>query len=348
LSDPSGTEPPSSLFVRALFGALAAGAASLAVGCATIWGFEDAVPLRTDGGSVEGGDADSAGEPAGCTCVSPAPDGWTGPFELGKSTGSPAGNPPPCGTTYPSEAFIGFASPSTTPASCACSCSAASGSCSGPVATVFGDGNCSRPCGTVTLGAACASLDPGTCGGGGGKGSGGGGGMSVTVTAPSPGPGACTPQPSADAGAPPWTASARLCGPATALPVGTCASDQRCAPAPDPGFETGTYCVSQAGHVTCPAGPYTVSHTYFATANDTRSCTGCACEPPVCPSVNLSTFTDMACMSASSKTTAPSGCIVASSALVSSVASTATCVARAGMVAGMFVPTSPSTLCCTN
>jgi len=338
-------ELPVRRFMRtALTGMLCAAA----VGCSTIWGFEDAVPMRgSDGGMVASGP---------CACVAAAPDGWEGPFELFEGSGAPAPDPPSCGGAYlPTPAFTGFASPGDAGATCACTCSRPSSTCSAPEATVFADGICSKPCGTVAIGESCTSLDPVSCNPGGqGPGGGKGGVTSVTIGPSVASPGTCTAQPTADVGPAPWTQSARLCAPAGAQPVSGCdAASSVCAPATAVGFAADTYCILRPGTAACPAETYTFQRTYYASASDTRGCSACTCDAPTgvdCAGVGVSTYADTTCASRPGTTAAPSGCIAASAALLpaaSTIPGAGSCIAHAGQPLGMFSPTNASTICCT-
>jgi len=77
-----------------------------------------------------------------------------------------------------------------------------------------------------------------------------------------------------------WTTAARVCswGGPVDNPGGCAAAGNQCVLAPPAGFAT-KLCVYQSGAGTCPAA-YPNSNVFFATASDTRRCTGCTCSGP--------------------------------------------------------------------
>jgi hypothetical protein len=328
------------LLVRAILAGPFAVGVFVLVGCADIWGFQDAVALRDGGLDGANGAQDDVAAQGGCACLPPPPDPWQGPDVLLEGNGAPSPSTA-CDGDYPTAVFDGFAAPGEAPAVCSCSCGPPTGTCSLPVAKLFKDNLCSKPCAPdMTVGAACAAFDMGC-----------GGGVHVLLGASEPTGGACAPQPIVTVGPAPWTESALVCGASAPLPSGACAAGDVCAPAPSGAFEADTYCAVRLGSWTCPATTYTVPHTYYAAADDTRMCSPCTCDAPIggsCASATASTSMSMMCGPPTLAVPLPSGCITTTNALFAGAVPTGgTCAAKGGEPGGNFAPKTPWTVCCT-
>lgn len=328
------------LFVRAtLAGPFTVGIVNLA-GCADIWGFQDPVALRD--AAVDGANAaqDDAAAQSGCACLPAPPAPWQGPDVLLEGHGAPSPSTA-CDGDYPTAALEGFARPGEAAAMCGCSCGPPTGTCSPPVAKLFKDNACSNPCAPeITIGAACAAFDMGC-----------GGGVHVLLGASTPTGGACTPQPVVTIPPAPWTESVLVCGTSAPLTPGTCSAGDVCAPVPSSAFDADTYCAVRLGSWACPATTYTVSHTYYAAADDTRMCSPCTCDAPVgesCTGATAATSMGMTCGMPTVAVPLPSGCIATTNALFAGAVPTGgTCAARGGEPGGSFTPKAPWTVCCT-
>lgn len=216
------------------------------------------------------------------------PGGWVGPLALWEAGG--AATPPECAEAggFPTEIATGGVGLSGAGPLCpTCSCNAPKGvACQIGSATFFADTACSTPGGTlnVALGICQAfvtlQFDPGSV---------------RWATAPAAG-GACVPKQSANPIFPPltWDTQVRACGDASSAGAGCGAG--LCVPRPAPPFED-VLCVYQAGDIPCPPGAYNDRTVFFATATDTRACSGCDCGSPTGTSCvgTMKLYTDTVC-----------------------------------------------------
>jgi hypothetical protein len=320
--------------------ALCAALGGSAAGCASIWGFEDAVDVR-DGGS--GGGAQGA-----CTCVPSAPEGWTGPFEIFEANGNASDSPDAsCGPDY-MMAYVGLAAASAPRAVCTCSCGPPEGACGAPVVTLFKDGMCSQSCGSPaqTIGPGCTPLNvSGECKGG---------GTHFTLETAVPSGGSCTPVATQVIGPATRAGRAVLCAPKTPPVVATCAAGSVCAAAADPKFEPETRCILREGARSCPAA-YPNLRTYYGPDTDSRACTACTCGAPsglACENVSALLYPGPACLPAGSMVAPSSGCpplqgMVSAAPSGATPASAGQCAPAGGQPSGAVTPGTQSTICCT-
>lgn len=165
-------------------------------------------------------------------------------------------------------------------AACSCSCSGVGGACTGNVTVV--------------------ATNEATCGVSPGMGSvpqGAGGCTALAANVPVPagafakvvqpvGPTSCAVVSAAKGP----IATGRACQ--AARYGGGCGGGQICAPKPTTGLES---CVAKAGKNVCPTG-FPARHTVGTTANDQRTCTGCACGVPTpCAGATVSLYDAATC-----------------------------------------------------
>ena len=285
----------------------------------------------------------------GFACIPMPPVGWTGPVELWE--GAIPGIPPSCGGAYPSDVYDGNASPTQPPDACsACACSSASGVvCGAATVTFFDDSACTAPC--ADAGATSAPLPVGTC-------------VdissytatcttpSVTTSAPTPSGGACSPSGGTASPTPwTWTRQGRVCGVPTPSSPGGCAAGMVCAPRPAAPFDP-TACVVLTGDQVCPA-TFPGKQSYYAGANDARTCTACGCGAPsgaIC-SGTVQDSKLSSCTGGAGAAPAPSACRtlagnVKAEELAATTPSGGICAASGGQPTGSVAPTSPTTICC--
>jgi hypothetical protein len=306
------------------------------VGCADIWGFEDAVALR-DGGMGQATDG-------ACPCL-PVPAGWQGPLEIFEGSGAADAPGPSCGANYPTDVYEGFATPSAAAAACSCSCGAPEGACGSLVATFFKDGMCMQSCGVPpqTIGSTCSGLLVGNdCKGG---------GTHFTLESASPvAPGSCAPVSAQSLVPPTWATRVHLCAPAR---ESSCSTDGACGMESDLGFEAETRCIAREGTWSCPSS-FPDLHTYYASTTDTRACTPCTCGAPTggqCENAPVTLFPATACMAAGSTMAMTSGCLPLQGMVSAQVSATAIsagrCEPAGGQPSGTIMPAAPTTVCCT-
>src|SRR5262249_1566637 len=143
----------------------------------------------------------------------PTVSGWTGPFELYE--GAAGISPPPCAGAFGGAQYAGNTGLSYTPATCSqCACSTPSGvTCGAATVTTSASPACAPTCGSVMVGATCATLPP--CGDAGTI-------SAVTVAAATPSGGSCTPSGGVPTKtSPTWSVVARACG-VTRIGSGSC------------------------------------------------------------------------------------------------------------------------------
>jgi hypothetical protein len=305
-------------------------------------------PDATDARTTPDGQADGAHQDSGadagsaCTCVPEAPAGWTGPLEIYEGMGGPPPPaPPPCSGAYGTDVYDGTASPVAPPATCTCACGAPSNAtCPDPVANYFSDSACTVSCGTTnqSISADCIGLGLSGCSG-----------AYFTLTQPAAG-GTCAPIFTADVTPPAWKAAVRLCQP-TVPPTATgCLAGSVCAPTTESLFES-NYCVSRIGAAACPSG-YPISRTYDQSFSDTRGCTPCTCGAhAACAGGGVATYPQPSCNGTEKAYLAPLGCTSLAGATdatpITATPSGGPCSPAGGTTTGMFTPTAPTTICCT-
>jgi len=317
---------------------------------------DSSMNVRDDARALSDSAFEAANAPDGaprCACASPAPANWTGPFEL--YDGNP-GNVPACpgGLTEVLTAFADFGT--VPPAECsACACDGPTGLSPGPVTVdAFAQGvACGGPgykrTSAVTSLGACTPLP--YCN------SGCGPGPAPydyqTSNGPPPLGGSCNPS-GGSATRPTllWGRAARGCGVSNPSSQG-CTSGQVCAVSPSPPFESKP-CILQVGDVACPGTPYTQRRLFYTSADDSRGCTACSCDPPggVSCTATLDYFASSDCSNGLQATgSAPSGtCISAGMNIYVKAASAScsggTCPTRGGQPTGTASPKTPVTVCC--
>jgi hypothetical protein len=331
-----------------------------AIACAAIWGFQDPIDRVGDDAAAEAG-ADGAHDAAtdalvgpetvsegGCTaaCIPAVPTNWGGPYTIFESTGGP---PPPaapsCASPFGVMAYDGNASLSAAAAECHCACDPPTGlTCTTPIALTYSDGMCNMACGPISVMVAtgCTPLE-GACPGG----------YHVLVTKSSPTGGSCAPRATKNLPAADWKDRVRLCGLAAAPPAAGCGTGEICAPTASLPFEPSTYCVVRTGDVDCPNG-YSHKRTYYAGTEDTRDCAPCTCDAPLgaqCTGGNLQLYMDPGCTMPGVQVPVPAMCgdpKTGKSAIFEPPTPTGGgCDASAPTATGGVMPTTSTTICCT-
>jgi hypothetical protein len=131
-----------------------------------------------------------------------------------------------------------------------------------------------------------------------------------------------------------------------------------CAPARTSGF---AWCIRASGDVPCPEGAasFSVHHTFYDGAADTRGCSPCGCAPPeggVC-SGSVSLYEDAACASAIDDVAVastgpvcldvqPPGTPLESVRVSALTYQPGTCAPTGGDPTGSITPEGPTTFCC--
>lgn len=242
----------------------------------------DATPAA-DGASGEaesGADGASSGDGgsgSGCTCVAPAPPGWS--FVAFESSSRTA-----CPTGYDGPTDVLVDPTGLGPSSCDCACSATADppSCTKGSLGLIGGNTSSCPfTGTPVPanGGACTSSPVGLPY------------PFLGVIPPTASGGSCTSSVTATP-PPPGGTSGRSCAASASPPPGTCGSPQVCAPdAPSPY----AICITQGGAVPCPAA-YPHAHT-TGTSITPGGCGTCTCGTPTatCTGGTFSAYFNGAC-----------------------------------------------------
>lgn len=230
---------------------------------------------------------------ASFACVAAVPNGWTGYYQLYQ--GTVAGDPG-CSPEYPTEGYVGNYNLNAPPVTCNdCSCGNPTGQVCDPpdIINIF-----DAPCGssptqilpmTMPFGwSACASpvdaMHPNgyyypaglmLCG------PSGTGPCTVAVTADPPAVtgGSCTQTGGGvkSAPMPVWDNYSHACNGALTTGKG-CNLGQTCLPKPKAPNEA-AICITKAGDVACPQ-TFPSKHLYYDDFTDSRTCTGCNCDPP--------------------------------------------------------------------
>ncbi|MEO7327157.1 MAG: hypothetical protein ABI193_01175 [Minicystis sp.] len=249
------------------------------------------------------------------------------------------------------------------PASCGdCTCDPPAGSCTLPTeltvstATCAGSGSGAwfspfdAPSGWD---GSCTSMDAFAMGCNGGLCS-----KSLTIAPPAVTKGVCTPVSVGSAGppaAPTWGTFARTCTETPHVQAEACVDpQQRCAPAPAPGF---LLCAYQTGDVPC-GSHYSERHVLYESYSDTRGCSPCACDDATGSSctAQVSVFTGLLCSDLLGlfpiDTTGPKcfdlppGTALASKSASPATYSPGVCQPDGGYPTGIAEPLFPTTFCC--
>ncbi len=306
-------------------------------------GGQDGPPAEDAGDSSS--DMGDSGCGPGAACAPPAPPGWTGPVVLWEGTG---GAPGCAGGSAP--AFSGGAKPPMQGAQCTCTCGPPTGAACGPVVLTFAK-NCRNggSCGTASVAqGSCTPLSAFDTGCGTAN-------PAVTAGGSTASGGGCTPN--ASTSLPPWTwgSLALACEPSAGSGVacGTGVQGQ-CIAVPSQ-FE-GHACVLQQGAVSCPGGGYSVSHLYYTTANDSRTCSSCTCGSPTGVNCNanaqVEVWSTAGCNGGTPQPLSPipSGCVAPGFMQGATFRTTPTggsCAPAGGQPAGTITPEGATTICCT-
>jgi len=309
----------------------------------------DAVAIFQDANSddaEEDGQAVVADASSMCdaSCAPAPPAGWTGPFALYEAMGAPPPGPPVCPGAYSATMDNGLEGLDAGLAQCTCACGAVSGaSCGPPVVDLWSDMNCTTSCSEPSqpIGTTCTRPNFGfNCGGG----------VRFTLEGGAPSGGSCAPDAGTTLPPPVWPINALLCAlPPTVTPA-ECGGGGLCVPSPNP---SGALCILQTGASACPAGAYTVAHTYYKSSTDGRTCTPCTCASPAgvaCLATTVSAFGNATCSGGPTRETAPMGCSgdhIASAIAAASTPSGGSCAPVGGQAAGSVTPALGRTVCCT-
>jgi hypothetical protein len=354
-----------------------AGLLAVCSSCAAVLGFEDALDLHGDPLAAKSGDEDAragdAGAPADgsgreptteassppgpsggdatpesggaavttSTCVPAPPAEWNGPLAIYLRNGSTL---PACDGTYGTHVYDGFASPTSAPASCACTCGAPTGvGCSASTIDLFADVGCLVGCGApaqpIATSSLCTAIDMTGCDN-----------PRMRITAGEPSGGACAPVATQNVPPPSWASSARLCARSAGLPPSTSCAEGHVAALKTSGpFEADSYCVARQGEWECPSG-YPHAHTFHEDVEDTRACTSCTCGEPSGATCDGPTgYSGPSCGSGAKPldkaTCGPLGST--KSATSPATATGGSCAPVGGEPTGAVTPITPTTVCCT-
>lgn len=300
-----------------------------------------------DSGPADSGPADTGPSDAGpgdsgpgCTCVPPAPMGWT----FGVLDGD-ARDPCPSSYDTPVDLLEGV---SASPAQCGCTCPGVDvqPTCAAPQQATLqmGDSQCQGPT-PVTLNnvAACNVQSAEAYGNGGSV------YAKATCNVPAPSGGTCkAPAATTGAAAPTYAHQGRACAPAAA--PGACQNGDACLPSVSGPWGL---CAAHDGDVPCPNG-YPQRHVVATSVTDTRACTACTCGlSAVCDNPTLVLYGDAQCGNANYKLSANQACAstnlnyvyFASWALYGAVKSAA-CDPSAVNPTGTVTLKNPRTVCC--
>ncbi len=314
---------------------------------------ETSSPL--DSAAADAGNAET-GSTCGGTCVTPAPAGWTGPFQL--YTGATAGAPTVCPSAAPSMVFSAKQNNDTPALECStCTCSAGPAHCklgflvsSSPSCAAS---SCNVPeqafsntCGSATDSCATpvstewiayeaensnALPEAPTAF------------WTVTASAQTP-----TTPPVA------WATAGVGCADSAAMTAG-CSGGSLCVPTPATPFQS-PLCISQTGNVACTSTAYPTKTVYYSGATDGRVCSPCACTPSgtVTCSGTLTFYTDTGCVTEIENVpNLSSSCLTGADFQSWNLASVTTigtpggtAQSGSGVASGTVMPTGPITVCC--
>jgi len=197
-------------------------------------------------------------------CVEEAPADWEGPMAI--ATAAATASSPSCtGTGYERQVLTMFGNVDQGSAMCGCTCGAPASQQCGIVNVQSGAQSC-----TILQTVASSPeymLSPNTCTNVDGS------GVNYAPGSAWSG-GSCTPQPSSTIMRARFTRRVTGCETNMGSPAG-CAAASECLPELDNPLEK--FCISHAGAVQCPSGPYSERTVYSDTVDDPRSCSACTC-----------------------------------------------------------------------
>lgn len=294
---------------------------------------------RPDGGGDSGGGGDGGAPDAGaCTCVPPAPMGWTA-VTLDRDARDP------CPSSYGNGVDL-LEGVSAAPATCGCTCQGvnANPTCPAPnqVTVTIGDAQCNGSTGTLANNASCNTQGGGT-----------GGNTPLygkaTAQIPNPVGGSCkAPTSSTGLGQPTFAHQGRACVATTTFAA--CQNGDPCVPSVNGPWGL---CVAHDGDVQCPNG-YPQKRVVASSVSDTRGCTACTCGlTAACDNPVLAFYGDGQCANGVMKMTTNQACTAlgvtsfsySSWALVGVVKSAA-CNANPVNPIGGVTLQNPRTVCC--
>jgi hypothetical protein len=305
------------------------------------------------------GSADGPIEPCTGQCLPGSPDGWSDAQLLWTGTEAEA---PPCPDDALVIAYEGYAD-LTAPSTCApCTCAPPTGSCTLPATLTANDAPCEQMTsstghqpfdppspwdGTCTthdaIPAAAVPCDSAPCI------------ASMTIAPLVLAETECAPagQPAPTGGPVLWGTFARAC--TTAVPIPCDGESGVCIPS----FYGQAQCIYHEGDVACPGdfSPYSEKHVFYASLDDTRSCTPCSCGTPVgsaCEALvsvysdTCSTLLDATEITATAPLCldVPPGSGLGSKAATPATYTPGVCQASGGDAMGVAQPDAPSTFCC--
>ncbi|MFO0681347.1 MAG: hypothetical protein U0234_04810 [Sandaracinus sp.] len=271
--------------------------------------------------------------PSGLECQA-APAGWNGPLVVVTAAGAVA---PACPASATRQEFVSHAGMVADPASCGCTCGAASavGSCANSV-EIRSTSVCNAAGGTTlaTVGTGCTTL-PNT-------------GTKWTAIEPAytPGGGSCPANPTTSVPPLTWASSYRGC--AVTSPT-ACGPELVCAPMLGVGEQLCVWSSDTA--MSCPPS-YPNRIDVADGANDGRGCSACMCGSPVgrCSgNITLSQgcsgnyLGDLPIGGCIDRVVPPTGSVAAS---ISTLTATATCTASSVGPTGLATPMGERVVCC--
>jgi hypothetical protein len=212
-------------------------------------------------------------DPASDRCVDAPPPGWQGfvallPYEQGDVE-------PRCGGAYPhATEVILRRDPGGVAFSCECECGPVSGaSCQGTATMHVTTAPATEACDEGEVFQISSALQEG------GTFASGISAWSATPISSQLVGGACEPIERVEFTTPSFAAGAVACG--AEADAGTCGHGRRCVAEPAVPFD-GAVCIWRPGEVSCPEGsPFSEANLYYGGLDDDRSCSACACDPPV-------------------------------------------------------------------
>ena len=296
----------------------------------------------TDGSSTatsEGTDPGSSSSTTGpqdCSqCVAVAPQGWTGPVAISRT--SPDGAPA-CAGDYAQDAGSFGETFEAGVAMCQCRCGAAMGiECSGPATACWDEGadSCTLGCdpGEATLmpGECTATMATGTEHG--------------RAIMPDPvEPGSCEASEAHTLDAPTFGTAITACARAESTEAG-CTDQEVCAPAPDDPFDR--VCIFQIGVHECP-DPYISRALVWAGFEDNRSCSECSCGPADSECGGSLENSDSPNCDNITSTTPANGCSMTFGEAFTrwNLTPSGTCAPSTAQLSGQANPIDQTTLCC--
>jgi hypothetical protein len=275
---------------------------------------------------------------SGYACTPAVPNSWFGPVALWEGSNAA----PSCAGAYTTDVVDGNYGLIASPANCSCGCGAVTGaSCSNVSVTLYSDAQCTATCSSWGLPPNfCVSF--GSCGISAAQGS-----MQPQT------PGSCTPNPSKSLPPYSWTGDGRACSYGGPNDTGGCNGGSLCVARATSPYGS-KLCIWTSGDVPCPNGGYSVKHTYYTGASDTRDCTLCTCDIPKNGSCSATwmAYSQTQCQGNANGTfSTPLACTAINPATRSIQATnfqlnSGTCNPQGGAAMGSVTPTGPTTVCC--